>query len=301
MNKYRYILQPYEGRQTRFKCPNCNEKDSFVRYIDSVNGTHISTLVGKCNREIKCGYHFKPNDYFKNNQFEECDRIIPQTIKQQPISYINHDIFLQSLKCYEKNNFVQFLISKFGKEITNNLIEKYYLGTSKRWKGANIFWQLDITGKVRTGKIMLYNSETGKRIRKPFNHINWVHSVLKKSEFNLKQCFFGEHLLNSNSNNIMVVEAEKTAIIASAIMPQYTWLASGGLNSLDKERCTVLNKHNVIFHPDIGAYETWKTKINNFSEFKNFKVSKILEGNKGNCNLVNGDDLIDFFIKNAQF
>jgi hypothetical protein len=46
---------------------------------------------------------------------------------------------------------------------------------------------------------MLYNANTGKRIKEPFNHATWVHSVLKLPEFNLQQCFFGEHLLQGNN------------------------------------------------------------------------------------------------------
>lgn len=42
---------------------------------------------------------------------------------------------------------------------------------------------------------MLYNPTTGKRIKEPYNHVTWVHSVLHKEDYNLKQCFFGEHLL----------------------------------------------------------------------------------------------------------
>ena len=42
---------------------------------------------------------------------------------------------------------------------------------------------------------MLYDPTTGKRVKEPFNHISWVHKVIKQPEFELKQCLFGEHLL----------------------------------------------------------------------------------------------------------
>lgn len=74
-------------------------------------------------------------------------------------------------------------------------MKRYKVGTSKYWDGATVFWQTDNQNKVRTGKIMLYNPETGKRIKEPYNHVTWVHSVLHKGDYNLKQCFFGEHLL----------------------------------------------------------------------------------------------------------
>ena len=71
------------------------------------------------------------------------------------------------------------------------------MGTSKHWPGATVFWQVDISGRVRTGKVMLYNPENGRRIKEPHNYITWVHSLLKKENFNLRQCLFSEHLLSS--------------------------------------------------------------------------------------------------------
>ena len=65
-------------------------------------------------------------------------------------------------------------------------MKRYKVGTSKYWDGATVFWQTDNQNKVRTGKIMLYNSETGKRIKEPYNHVTWVHSVLHKGDYNLK-------------------------------------------------------------------------------------------------------------------
>lgn len=69
---------------------------------------------------------------------------------------------------------------------------------------------------------MLYDSETGKRVKHPYNHITWAHSLLKQKDFNLKQYFFGEHLLlKSIDKPIAVVESEKAALIASFYMPQF--------------------------------------------------------------------------------
>lgn len=70
--------------------------------------------------------------------------------------------FKQSLKGYAENNLIKYLLKLFGATITKKLIEKYFIGTSKHWHGRNVFWQISITGKVRTGKIMLYNAITGK-------------------------------------------------------------------------------------------------------------------------------------------
>ena len=69
--------------------------------------------------------------------------------------------------------------------------ETYALGATN-YKEV-IFWQIDTAGKVRTGKIMQYNAETGKRIKHESGAIDWVHNKLKKTkqllgDFNLQQC-----------------------------------------------------------------------------------------------------------------
>lgn len=53
----------------------------------------------------------------------------------------------------------------------------YHVGIFRHWTGATVFWQIGTRGQVRTGKIMPYDSKTGKRIKKPFNHITWAYSL----------------------------------------------------------------------------------------------------------------------------
>ena len=66
--QHRFILQPYKGLNTRFRCPNCQHNSkTFVRYIDTETNQHIHDNVGRCNREDKCGYHFTPKQYFQKN------------------------------------------------------------------------------------------------------------------------------------------------------------------------------------------------------------------------------------------
>ena len=85
----------------------------------------------------------------------------------------------------------------------------YRIGTSSKWGGAAVFWQIDINGQVRTGKVMCYNAETGHRVKGPQAFVSWAHSELKLHDFRLKQCLFGEHLLKNSSSPVMLVESEK--------------------------------------------------------------------------------------------
>ncbi len=205
---HRFTLEPYKGIATRHTCPACEHKRCFSRYIDSESKIVFPSHVGRCDREEKCGYHFTPKQYFEENpeqrdsfssDFSPVNRN-PSPVKEKETSYMDAGLVNSSLGYYQTNKLFQYLTSQFGEEDTLKLCRKYKVGSAKYWEGATVFWQTDINGRVRTGKVMLYDSETGKRIKQPYNHITWAHSLLKQEDFNLKQCFFGEHLLPKSTN-----------------------------------------------------------------------------------------------------
>ncbi|MDP4286230.1 MAG: DUF6371 domain-containing protein [Bacteroidota bacterium] len=217
----------------------------------------------------------------------------------KPISNISNSIFEKSLSNNKENNFIKYLEGLFGSRLTSKLIKLYSIGSSKYWKGATVFWQVDISGKIRTGKIMLYNPDTGKRIKEPINHIAWAHSALNLKDFNLKQCFFGEHLLNASANKpIAIVEAEKTAIIASVYLPEFIWLATGSLSNLNLEKFKVLSKREIYLFPDLNCYTKWKLKALEIKEALACKifVSDFLETNASTIEKEKGYDIADYLI-----
>lgn len=60
---YRYQLETYDPEVGKHICPVCGKR-TFVRYVDSETGEYVSTDVGRCDREEKCGYHKRPKDWF---------------------------------------------------------------------------------------------------------------------------------------------------------------------------------------------------------------------------------------------
>ena len=302
MNDYRFTLEPYKTMKNRYHCHNCNKR-TFTRYIDNETDEHISDEVGKCSRLIKCNYHYTPKQYFQDNyisfdkiKYKGISTRVKHKSKPQPTSYIDKSIVKSSLN--SSNNFIQFLETKlFGKEITKEVVNKYKIGTSKHWNGATVFWQIDDLNNVRSGKIMLYNKDTGKRIKKPFNHINWIHKVMGTKDFNLKQCFFGLHIINQDkSKPIAIVESEKTAIISSVYIPEFIWLACGSLNNLNREKTEVLKSRNVVLFPDLKCYDLWKNKIPQLSQLANYRVSNLLETKASEEEKAQGYDLADYLI-----
>ncbi|RYD87344.1 MAG: hypothetical protein EOP50_20910 [Sphingobacteriales bacterium] len=204
-----------------------------------------------------------------------------------------------------------YLLKRFGYDyaVVDKLVGRYRIGTSSHWPGATVFWQLDAEGLVRTGKIMLYNKDTGKRVKQPFNHITWAHTLVLKGKwenltfeienpnFEIEQCLFGEHLLAENpAAPVAIVESEKTAIIASALMPAFIWLASGSLTGLNAHKCRVLQGRQVMLFPDVNGYNKWQVKAHELSRAMpgtTFGVSNILEQTATANDRRNGIDIGD--------
>ena len=302
MRGFRYRLEPYNGMKTRFCCPKCGKQNVFTKYIDTDKNEYLNDSVGCCNRIIKCGYHYKPKEYFLDNNIPS-NTIFKKYISfdKKPkleISYIDIEIMKKSIAPKESNFFIDYLVSLWDLETASFLAEKYNIGTSKYWNGATVFWQKDKEGKIRSGKIMLYNAVNGKRVKKPYNYINWVHKVLKLENFNLKQCYFGEHLLiEDKSKPVAIVESEKTAIISSIYLPEFIWLACGSVNNLNASKTKCLKGRSVVLFPDLKCFDIWNDKIPKLTNLARFRVSTLLRDNASEAEKNMGLDLADYLIK----
>ncbi len=281
MTQYKYHL---DKSSKKFKCPKCNKK-CFVKYIETETGHYADSQYGRCDREIKCRYFEYPN----GNSIISYNYVALPPIKP---TYIDKEILQKTLTKYEINPLVIYLYSNYSKDEVEKTIVKYHLGTAEIFDGATIFWQKDDTGNIRTGKIMAYDTSTGTRLKtndgKPL--ISWVHSILKKTNYNLKQCLFGLHLLNQTIKQVAIVESEKTALIMSIEFPQYTWMSTGSLQGFKYDYLTPLKEKDITAFPDKGAYNKWKetADVLNNKGF-NIEVSKLLETKE----YEDGWDLVD--------
>ncbi len=307
-----FTLEKYSGLTTRYTCPSCGKLKKFARYINTETGLHLADHVGRCNREIECGYHFKPCDYFKDNPSANSAKAQTQrqtTIAQRQFAMsksfgtIPAELVNLSLSSPRPNHFLQFLANRFGSFAVAQVAKRFCIGTSKHWHGGTVFWQVDALNRVRTGKVMLYNAENGKRVKKPYDHVTWVHSVLRKNGlipelFHLEQCLFGEHQVNSGKvKEVVIVESEKTAIIASIYLPEYTWMACGGISMLNSNRLEPLKRFPIILYPDLKAFEKWQAKANEFCAMGfQVTVSDLLETIATRTERENGHDLADYLL-----
>lgn len=317
MKEHRFTLEPYKTPSSRYTCPSCGQKRKFSRYIEIETKQQLADDVGRCDREQSCGYHYTPKQYFLDNPASVTQTYKPVILRKalppKPASLIPSEIFQKSRNCFQKNNFVTYLHTIFDENVVNALIDRYHIGTSKYWIGAVVFWQVDINGNIKAGKIMLYNPESGRRVKKPKSHISWVHSALKLKDYNLQQCFFGEHLLKLYPDHpVAIVESEKTAIIASIYFPQFIWIATGGKYGCKwttREAWIVLKSRKVILWPDINAFQDWERKAIELKKHGlKIAISSLLESESTDEERTSGFDIADFLIRfpverfrNAQF
>lgn len=296
---FRYVLERYTGPKSRQRCPNCGAKHTYSLYIDVETGEKLSDNFGKCSRIEKCGYFNSP--YGKD--VGDKSLIIPVSkVKEDlkptldsSISYINPAIVLDSMTF--EDNFSKFLFSVFEPEKVMRSLLKYKVGESSRWEGSTVFWQIDSEYDARTGKIILYDINTGKRVKEPRKLISWAHvpdrnlSVIP--DYNLKQCLFGEHLISEKITKYNIVESEKTAIICDINSKEddVVWLALGGLELVDPERLKVLEGMKMTFYPDKGdkAYKKWHDKLKDLMTTENIKINRWIE----KTDLEEGADLAD--------
>jgi len=291
LNKYRYQL---DKTGKKFICPKCGKR-RFVRFRDNVTDEYLSESFGRCDREINCGYFQRPD----NSESWKHETTFHSITPVSP-SFIPMDLFNASLRGYSYNNFILWLKGLFDEATVRMLIVRYQIGTSKHWKGSVIFWQVDTTGRVCTGKIMLYDEISGKRIKEPFSRVAWVHKVAKMNDFKLKQCLYGEHLLKGNFAPVALVESEKTAVVASVYFPNLIWLATGSENGLTIEKCKPLAGRRVILFPDLKCYSLWSEKAKQIElamEGTSFAVSRFFEQNATEEDKAAGLDIADYLIR----
>ena len=282
-----YNLQKYRGMSSRYTCLNCGRPRCFTRYVDE-EGKPLHETVGRCDHESSCGYHYTPKQFFADHpdlkpgkDWREERPVWLDKEKPKELCFIPDSIVTRSVRYNYDSDLLTFLRTVIDPVVLEGLIDDYRIGVTK--SRATIFFQIDVQGRCRTGKIMMYDPETGHRIKDPDvpGRVTWVHSMMKKAgmlpaNWELSQCLFGEHLLPLYPDKpVGLVESEKTAVIAAGLMPKYLWLATGGKSGLN-ERLNVLRGRKVVAWPDVDGFQEWTDKLAGFTEL-DITVSPLLQ------------------------
>ncbi len=235
-------------------CHKDNKDGKFVNFkgYNSLYGychsCGVSTLPPTLYRDDS-GNEFKWNtvtQQFENVLQFERNNVIQTNIDCNTktidkIKYIDFEYVTKTVECITESALLVYLRKKYCNTKVDKAIKMYYIGTSK--KKGTVFWFINKSQKAQKAKVSYYKLN-GKRSN--------FFEVPYKNEDGYKSCLYGEHLLLNNNKPIILVESEKTAIVASIEFPQYTWLSYSGINGLTDSKLQVLKGERVLLIPDVS-------------------------------------------------
>lgn len=313
---FRYNLD--QGSK-KHHCPRCGKK-RFVRYVDSSTGEYLPERFGRCDREANCGYHLKP----------EKEPTPAQTFTPRPVAknvFYPPEVLTATRHDFTRNTFVENLTKRIAYPLPPDEVRKvaqlYQTGSITRpgfMLGAITFPFIDERGRVHA--IQVKQFDEGNHTTRT----NMIHAMIKhrkqttgqplpgwlqeyeKQERKLR-CLFGAHLLKKFPRNpVAIVEAPKTAFIASlyfgspeASDKNFIWLAAYNLSSLKAYKCRPLAGRKVVLFPDLSkdgsAFAKWSAdaeRLSNEIPDTTFTVSDLLERKATPAMRFKGADLADY-------
>ncbi len=251
-------------------CPWCGMK-TFRQYVDIVTKEVYEGEYGFCERGKKCGYNLMPRIVSDNKSYIHEEELLKLGYEKHDsylmaISYNkiastipSHRVFHSMVNGFEETNFAKFLISHLNYDAIQ-LLRRYYVGHNYDpvYPGKeceNVFWRIDNNFNVRHGLTTDYLIN-GKRIS-AVPQDDSIYGMFY--HFSFCNCFFGANLINVfPEKDIAIVEDEKTAIVCSYFWPEYNWLATGEIESLNWVDYQV---YNVLIGKNITIFSDYSIPV----------------------------------------
>lgn len=246
----------------RYECPACGSKHAFARMVgenEDCGHCHSCgvTLFPKSDKPRE-RYYYEEQAPLKTYEVpaDEFERLVvaggfSDTLRTALVARI--PAAMKSLRDYR--------VVSFGLETGFPLIDR--------------------GGRVRSIKIMGYGQDL-HRIKtspdgKPMPAIRWYHTGKLRERETFVTCAFGEHLIDSVQYDcIGIVESEKTAVIARALLSSILFLAVGSKSNLRTLNYKGLDDKYLLFFPDKDGIGVWSEFV---AEQKNprWMVSEVCE------------------------
>lgn len=250
-----------------FTCYSCGEHGGPVDFLMKHENMPFKEAIAWLGK--KYGIDVEGSDKYQVRACRPHTPPPPLPMLTLPESYVAN-----SRHHLDDNTLVKWLRSLRWTDQQRDMLEKnlknYLVGHGKN--GHAIFWQVDERGQIRTGKMMLYKPD-GHRDRESWGNFNYIHSLLYRThildpmEKEYKTCYFGQHMLDIYpTSTVNIVESEKTALICATAYgdpKKHLWIASGGLNFLNREKLKPFIERNrhIVLYPDRDGIEQWREKM----------------------------------------
>ncbi len=100
---------------------------------------------------------------------------------------------------------------------------------------------------------------------------------------------------------IAIVEAEKTAVMASLELPDYTWLACGGKSHLSVTKLARYARQRIVLFPDGDGFAKWSQMADKArAQGLDVMVSDLLETELSAAQKAAGWDLADYLLASEE-
>lgn len=231
-----------KSRQGKTDCPSCGKKNSYRKYKSAEEAelyTADGQLCGLCDRANSCGHHIKPDGTVTIS-----DR---SALKPEPLP----DVIYLEIPAKKKAELKEVLnnttsnFHRYAKSlgIPFSHLKKWGVGTEGD-KTCFIF--IDQTHVPVNVKYFKYMENGGRD--KSFNAYSLKGKTEGRQEYRYKICLFGEHLERIDKNRyVILVESEKTAVIASHFYPDYYWRSCASGDGLTDIKALSLKGFKVVW------------------------------------------------------
>lgn len=241
MRKYPHRFE--KSPKKKGTCPNCQHPHEY-RFYEDLDGNRLDEKYGKCERINDCG-HF-------------CLPPIPKSIKTKNLvsqTYDNQTIVCPNSDWVDKfNKWSDNSVSNFHQYCLKSGIPEKHLklhGVATDNHGKTVFILKSIEGRIVNAKWVTFAPD-GHREKKKDNEKGGAKSYSMKQPTDGKtkyaMCLYGEDLLDPTKDKIaIIVESEKTKVIASFHYPEFDWISVGSCNGLSDDKIFALFGRNVIW------------------------------------------------------
>jgi len=247
----------------RVECPKCKASRGLAPIVDHAKPSGFDGARGYCH---SCGTMLG----VRGSDELPADVRADMLAKWYALS-MNHELTLS-------NGLAACMAERFGADAVADHLRRWHVGTDGI--GNAVYWYVNGDGYAVTAKTIPYDPSTGKRrkgtdspirwlerrtsdARGQFRHVDNFHGLCTGNDasglpvvvsFSQKRgfgspCLFGEFQLADDArrrDTVLLVEAEKTAVIASLFMPDVIVVATGGAGGLTPYKARPLVGRTVL-------------------------------------------------------
>lgn len=282
----------------KYTCPQCGHKTFKVSTYSDTKEPVDETRFGRCERINFCGYMLLPDATQKRENFTPRPEpkyifILPSQDQIRAVVNYSHD-----------SNFHRFI--KIHTTIPMEHLERWGVCTHRYYPDRTVYlFQRIIDRTVINWKIFAYKSDGHRNKEIDSYSLSAPKFYFEKDKLNYEvkypMCLFGEHLLGPVDNvPVMIVESEKTAVIASYYYPQFKWVSCGAANGLtivSKHKTNVLRGRTVYWICDSDKAGRQNRSIDNLQKaITSFGIIDLFPEREDGYDL--GDSILDGYLPN---